>query len=161
MRRLNRTVLFSAIAGMLVLFMVQAVQAGWFWNAQLDVAGTDTRLVWQVDDEDGQNDYRATIVLRHPKGADVSLVSTMTDLEKVRLAASKRLVVTEAGVQVEATFRVTALKGANGGTVTVSIMAPGYGTTLATAEGSLGQKIVLTATVPVGDSDDDAGEDDD
>ena len=158
MRRLKRSVIVAAVVAVLALFMVQAAQAGWFWNAQLDVEGAEVHLAWSVDDEDGQDDYRALIAVRYPKGADVTVVSQMTENEKVVLIPSRQLEQTEAGVEIEATFLITPRRGADGRDVHVSIVGPTG--TLDEGDGTVRRKIALSAVVPTGDGDDDDDDDD-
>ena len=146
MRRLKRSVIVAAVVAVLALFMVQAAQAGWFWNAQLDVEGAEVHLAWSVDDEDGQDDYRALIAVRYPRGADVTVVSQLTEKENVVLIPTRRLEQTEAGVEIEVTFLVIPTRGAAGRDVQVSIVGPTG--TLDEGDGKVRRQITLSAVVP-------------
>ncbi len=121
--------------------------AGWFWNAQLDVQGTDVRLVWTVDDPDGADLYKAKIEFEYPEGAKVVLVNRMTDKERVKLEEDDDLSATRRGLEVQAEFKISPLKGADGHTASVSIVADGV--VLASGTGPVGKEIKLSTTVPV------------
>ena len=146
MRKLQGWVLGSAIVAMLSVVAVPATMAGWFWNAQLDVEGAEVHLAWSVDDEDGQDDYRALIAVRYPRGADVTVVSQLTEKENVVLIPTRRLEQTEAGVEIEVTFLVIPTRGAAGRDVQVSIVGPTG--TLDEGDGKVRRQITLSAVVP-------------
>ena len=144
MRRLRRSLTITTVMAVLALLMVQAVQAAWFWNAELDVEGTEVHAAWSVTDDDAQDDYRALIVVRYPKGSDVSVVSQLTEDENVVLIPSRRLKQTNAGVEIEATFLVIPTRGADGRDVQVSILAPGQS---AIGLGKVLRQITVSAVV--------------
>ncbi|MBI2871911.1 MAG: hypothetical protein HYY00_01830 [Chloroflexi bacterium] len=142
-----RRLCMVGVAMVATLLVTTSVALGdWVWNAQLNVEGADVHTVWSVDDPDGANNYRANIQFSYPKGADVTLVGQLTDKEKVVLLATDKLVRTADGVQVQASYRVAALNGATGKTVTVTLVADGVA--LASAQGGLGQSIVVSGVVP-------------
>ena len=146
MRGMIRSTIVVLLGVALTLVTVQAAFAGWFWNAHLDVDGSVVRLVWSVDDELNPDTYRANLTLEHPKGIDASVVSTLTDQETVHVRQSPRLQVTEAGIEVIATFKVVALNGSDPGEVTASVVADGV--VLASETGDVRESIVIRTTLP-------------
>lgn len=144
MRKLYTLGLLAGLA--MWLFIIPAAAGGWFWNAQLDVEGTEVHLVWSVDDPDGANNYRANNGFSYPRGIDVTVVALLTENEKVYLTPSKKLATTDGGIEVQARFHIVSLNGANDKTVSVAITAGGQ--QIASAQGSVGDVLVLSGVVP-------------
>lgn len=145
MKSSRRSIAAAATVMMLMLLAVSTASAGWFWNARLDVGGTEVRLMWSVDDA-SQDAYRATIGFAYPGDVDVALEETLTNRERIHLTPSRRLRVTEEGTEVVATYRVIPLLGSDPGIVTVSVIADG--TVVASATGEAGERIVVPAVLP-------------
>ncbi len=69
----------TAVVLVTILVGTVVVYAGWHWNAQIDVEGTDVRTQWTVDngeDSDAADDYSAQIHVQLPKEAEASVVAT-------------------------------------------------------------------------------------
>ena len=103
---------------------------GWWWNAQLDVEGTEVHTEWTVTDDqdntvDGEADrFRALIKITLPDGADAALVA-QADTETVVLQYSSSLECKVDGIEAEIETKVTALGQVAGMKVAVVVTADG------------------------------------
>ena len=97
--------------------------AGWQWNAALDVEGTEVRTAWTVvDDPRGDTNYHTDIKFKHPKRANVEVLEKART-EAVTLKPTGSLECGPDGIEAKIEYKVTALSGAVGGEVEVTVTA--------------------------------------
>ena len=148
---LRRIVVVAVVVGVLWATLLVA-DAGWFFNARLDVEDVDVRTVWTVvDDQTGQsldsevNAYSASITVTLPREADAE-VEEVARNETVVLKKSKKLECKSDGIEAEVVYRVAALGQVDGNKVVVTITADGEYVDSAT--GHLDQNIKLQVLIP-------------
>ena len=147
MWRLRSIVSLGAFVAVLVLGTAVAFGShNWWWNAQIDVEGTDVRTVWSVhDDPDGAGNYEASITLTIPNEADASIVSQSSN-ETVELKSNGGLECTSQGIEAKAVFRVYSQEGPAWNEVVVSVTADG--TKIGSGTGALGGIVQVDVLIP-------------
>ncbi|MBI4282543.1 MAG: hypothetical protein HY672_03535 [Chloroflexi bacterium] len=147
MGRIRSLTVLGVLAGML-LFGAVAVQAGWYWNARVDVEGTTVRTIWSVvGDNDGSSSYTAAIGILLPEGAQATLLSK-ADQETVTIGTDPSLECASEEVEGVVTYNVTPLAGAVGRMVRVTVKADGV--SVGQGIGELGEDIRVDVSIPVG-----------
>lgn len=145
MWRFRSTVALGVLAASLI-FGVVAVYAGWQWNAQLDVEGTEVRTAWTVvDDPKGEYNYFTKIKFKHPKEAEVEVLK-QAKTEKVVLKPTGSLECGRHGIEAKVIYKVKALDGAVGSEVLVTVTAGDR--VLGQETGAVGKRIKVNVTVP-------------
>ena len=140
-----------ALVGSAVAYADHEVGWGWWWNASVEIEDVDLRPHWTVLGEDGQtiddeaDSYFARIKIKVPKDADAE-VEEEAATERVSLRGSKKLKCKSDGIEVEVTYKVSAVERVAGTTVAVEITADGQ--YVSSATGHLGENIKLQVLVP-------------
>ncbi|MBI2866178.1 MAG: hypothetical protein HYX99_02300 [Chloroflexi bacterium] len=123
----------------------QLASSGWFWNAQLDVEGTTTRIAWTVNDPNASS-YRADMWVYVPEGAEASVVELLSEKEKVHIRTDSSLACTSSGVEVRAVVRVKPNGAVKGRDVGVALLADGV--VVDSATGKVTERIEVSGTLP-------------
>ncbi len=145
MWKLRALVVSGVLAGIMVVGLAVAV-AGWSWNAELDVEGTETHVNWTViDDADGSAYYTADINVDVPNEAQASVVSSSPN-ETVSIGHSKKLSCTANGIESKVTVNVSDLPGADGDQAMVTVYAGSN--ILGSNTGRVGKNIKLNVLIP-------------
>ena len=146
---------FKAVAagsGVLVALLVglAVVHGSWWWNAVIEVDGTQIRTAWAVvDDPEGAENYHTTIKVKLPRHAVANVVSQATT-EVVFLGKSRKLKCTSSGLMSKVTYKVRPLDGADGKRVEVTA----YGEAdqvLAHKFGKVNRNITVRVLIPGAD----------
>ena len=145
MWRFRSIVALGVLAGTLI-FGAVVVYAGWQWNALLDVEGVDVRTAWTVvDDPEGDTNYHTNIKFKHPNEAEVE-VEEQAGAETVILKPSKKLECGPDGIEARVEYKVTALEGAAGSEVEVTVTADGE--VVGQETGKVGKRINVDVLIP-------------
>ncbi len=150
MRKLRLMLVFGVVAAVLLLGTTVAQAGwGWWWNAQIDVEGTEVHVEWTVKDGIAQGQaekYFAEIAVSLPDGAQ-AIIQTDAETEDVTLLSSTALQCTAGGVEGQVQYTVSRLHGGTGGgEVSASITADGA--VIATGNGKLGKPFTVNAFIP-------------
>ncbi|MBI2866177.1 MAG: hypothetical protein HYX99_02295 [Chloroflexi bacterium] len=127
------------------LFLFGFLFSGWFWNAQLDIEGTTTRIAWTVNDPNASS-YRADMWVYVPEGAEASVENLLSEKEKVHIVPDASLACTSTGVEVRAVVQVKPNGAVKGRDVGVALLADGAVVDLAT--GNVTDRIEVSGTIP-------------
>jgi len=129
-----------------LLFGAVVANAGWGWNAKIDVGGTVISTQWEVDAKGG---YNAQITVTVPKKAKISLVDIASDVETVELRHSKKLRCTESGIEASVKYEFEANKGRGGRqAVVVTVALVDNGVVLGEASGSVRDTLKVDVVIP-------------
>jgi hypothetical protein len=152
---MRRTKLLAALVAILAVmaFGAGAAQAywGWYWNAEIDVEGTDLRTAWTVVGGDS-DDYFADIRVSVPRGADADVID-VADHERVSTSARGSLSCDSGSVETVVTFKVSATDKDADENAWVEVELTANGDSIGTAAGRVGKRITVRADVPATDPD--------
>lgn len=149
MWRLRSVVILGVLAGMLV-FGAAVAYGSWWWNAQVDVEGVKIRTIWTVlDDETGEQDYGAKIIIYKPEDAKARLLSKEPN-ERVRIKDKETLDCLAEGIELKVKSRVFPLTADAAGTVAkLTVKTVGkHAQVLGEATGPLDEFMKVKVVVP-------------
>ena len=147
MWRLKVLALTAMVLGVILVGTV-VVYAGWDWNAQLEVEGTDVRTQWTVNGGEpagSADDYSALIHVMLPKEAAVSVIA-VADSESLVLNQTGGLDCSADGIEGRVKINVSAQGGDPNGEATLTVTANGH--VVGQASGPVGSNITLDVTIP-------------
>ena len=129
----------TIILGTLLFGVVTAHAWGWWWNAQVDVGGTEVHTAWAVNDDANADNYRARIKVYVPEGVDASVTTALSN-ETVTLHEDANL----ACGTIRVVYKISGQRGVDGEEVAVwvtgSLDDPD-------ATGDVGDKITVNAVI--------------
>ena len=132
----------TIILGTLLFGVVTAHAWGWWWNAQVDVGGTEVHTAWAVNDDANADNYRARIKVYVPEGVDASVTAALSN-ETVTLHKDADL----ACGTIRVVYKISGQRGVDGEDVAVWV-TPGDGSLDdPDATGDVGDKLTVTAAI--------------
>lgn len=138
----------TAVVLVTILVGTVVVYAGWDWNAQIDVEGTDVRTQWTVNGGEpagSADDYSALIHVQLPKEAAVSVIA-VADSESLILNQTGGLNCSEDGIEGRVKINVSTQDGDADGVVTLTVTA--NGNVVGQASGPVSSNISVNVTIP-------------
>ena len=138
-------------------FGAVAAHAFWWWNAQINVEGTDIHTTWKVAGPEGtallaeDNKFKPQIYATLPEGT-AAVVESQAKTERVHLRVSNALQCQPNGVPAVVEYRV-AHKGQTEGKTVIAKVTLNDGIVLDQAQGELNQRINLKVLIPVTNPD--------
>jgi len=148
MRRLRLMAVLGVVAAVLLLGTTVAQAGwGWWWNASLDVEGTEVHTEWTVvDDADGSN-YGAQIKVWSPKEASVVVLDSASNETVVTPEGNQGYVCRSEGVEVRVEYLVNGVSDtAVGHQVEVRVVADGL--VVAERTGEVGTRLSVEVLIP-------------
>lgn len=152
--RKAKVLLVAVVALGALLFGAAVAHAGWEWNAHVNVENAKVGLGWAVTDAVGSPlNYSALITLTLPEGANAS-VQKVAPNETVVLNSSPGLSCGPDGIEANVAYRVSALNGATGTQVAVTVATvagqkpAATGDILGAGTGQVGEDISVRVLVP-------------
>lgn len=138
-----KTLTISVVVLGALLFGAVVVNAGWGWNAKVDVEGTTISTSWSVS-KGGKAQYQADITISVPSNASVNIVEAASS-ETVTVVHTGELC--SAGV-IDAVVTYLITGSGNGTAVSVSVDQAGRsGENYGSASGTVGTAVSVTASI--------------
>ena len=139
-----KTMAISVVVLGALLFGAAVANAGWGWNAKVDVEGTTISTSWSVA-KGGKAQYQAAISIAHPENAAVKVVE-LAKSETVTLDSTNAQC-SNGTIDMVVTYLVTGT--GHGDDVSVSVNEAGRkGESFGSGTGKVGSPISVNVSIP-------------
>ena len=138
-----KTMAISVVVLGALLFGAVVANAGWGWNAKVDVEGTTISTSWSVA-QGGKTQYQAAITVAVPAKADVNVVE-VADNETVTVVRTRGRCSRNGTIDAVVTYLITG--NGHGDDVSVSV-DQADGESYGSGTGKVGSPISVNVSIP-------------
>ena len=138
-----KTLAVSVVVLGALLFGAVVANAGWGWNAKIDVEGTTISTSWSVA-QGGKAQYQAEITIAVPRNASVDVVEASDNETVTVVHTNKRC--SRGDIDAAVSYLITGT--GHGDDVSVAVIQVGDGENLGSETGKVGSPISVNFSVP-------------